>query len=137
LSVLSALVLLGFQVLSPSSAFTLTAVVDIKPETLNVNMNGRWITVFLSLSEDYNVSDIDPSTILLENMFKAEWTSIENGVMILKFDALGLTDYLLLKLYHMGAARTQITLVIQGELKSGGHFIGSDTITVMNPSQKT
>jgi hypothetical protein len=134
----SIFVLLGFQALSPTSnAFTLTATVDIKPETLNVNMNGRWITAFIELPEDFNVSNIEPSTILLENMFKAEWTNIECGVLMVKFDASSLTDYLWIRLYHMGANRTQIALLITGELKDGTPFVGSDVITVMNPANKS
>jgi len=130
----SVIILLGFQLLSPlSSAFNLTATVDIKPDTLNVNMRGRWITAYIGLPEGYNVSDIEPSTILLEGLFSHQWSSIEGEVLMVKFDASSLTDYLLGQLYHMGLERTSIELKVTGQLKDGTSFEGIDTITVMNP----
>lgn len=130
----SALILFGLQVLSPPAiASTLTATIDIKPETLNVNMKGRWITAHIKLPEDYNISDIDMSTILLEGLFGAEWSNIEGEKLMVKFDASSIIDYLWGKLYHMGLNRAEITLTVEGQLKSGIPFTGSDTITAINP----
>ena len=131
--VLFALIGVGFQLSPSSQAFALTATVDIKPETLNVNMNGRWITARIELPEGYSVRDIDTSTILLEGLFGAEWSNIEGRVLMVKFGALGITDYLWAKLYHMGLERTSIDLNVTFQLNDGTWFEGSDTITVMNP----
>jgi len=130
----SALVLFGFQILSPpSTAFSLTATVDIKPDTLNVNMKGKWITAYIELTEG-NVSDIDTSKpILLADSFQAEWWNIEGKVLMVKFDASSVTDYALLQLNHMGLGRTSIELKVTGQLKDGTQFEGRDTITIMNP----
>lgn len=128
------LMLFGLQFVSPpSAAFSLTATVDIKPDTLNVNMRGRWITAYIGLPEGYNISDIDPLTILLESLFKAEQSNIEGDVLMVKFDASGVTDYLWGKLYHMGVNRAQVDLMIEGKLKDGPSFAGSDTMSIMNP----
>lgn len=131
---LSTLILFGFLAMSPSiTAFSLTAAVDIKPDTLNVNMKGRWITAYIGLPQGYKVSDIDPSTILLEGLFKAEWSNIEGEVLMVKFDASIVTDYLWGKLYHMGVKRAPIELKVTGQLKDGADFSGSDTLTAINP----
>jgi len=130
----SAVGLVGFQALNPSaSAYTLEVTVDITPSTLNVNMEGKWITARLGLPKDYNVRDIDTSTILLEGLFRAEWSNVEGKALMVKFDAHAITDYLWGKLYHMGLERTSIELKVTGQLKDGTYFEGSDTITIMNP----
>lgn len=130
----SALVLFAFFVLDPTGkAVSLEATVDIKPETLNVNMRGKWITAYIILPEGYNATDIDQSTILLDDLFKAEWaTTVDAHILMAKFNASEVTDYLLWKLYHMGLERTTIELTVSGQLKPGSQFVGVDTITIMN-----
>ena len=131
---LAVVIIFGFQLLTPPSrALSVTATVDIKPETLNVNMNGKWITAFIALPEGYNASDIDTSTILLEGLFGAKLSNIEGKRLMVKFDASSVTDYLWGKLYHMGIDRASIDLLITGKLKDGTQFAGSDTITIINP----
>ena len=126
--------LFGFQFLSQSSkAVTLAATVDIKPETLNLNMNGRWITVHIGLPEGYNVTDIDQSTIRLEGFISPEWSNFEDGRLMVKFDASSVIDYLWDQLYHMGGRRGSIELRVAGQLMDGTQFSGSDKITIMNP----
>jgi len=135
----SALVLFGFQFLSPlSKASSLAATVDIKPDTLNLNMRGRWITAYIGgLPEPYNVSDIDTSKpILLEGLFEAEWSNIEGEVLMVKFKFegnTGLIDYLWNELTHMGGERGPIELRVTGQLVDGAQFSGVDTITIMDP----
>ena len=134
----SALILFGFQVLSPSTtAFTLNATVDIKPDTINLNREGRWITAYISLPEGYNASDIDTSSILLEDMFSPEWNSIEGGMLMAKFDSSAVINYLWGKLYHMGGNRVFIELTVTGKLVDGTLFAGSDTVTIMDPMAET
>lgn len=131
---LSALVLFSFQLLSQSSkALTLAATVDIKPDTLNLNMKGKWITVYIELPEDYNLTDIDESTIMLEGLFSPEWSNIEGDTLMVKFDASSVIDYLWDRLYHMGGNRGCIELRIAGQLMDGTQLSGSDKITIMNP----
>ena len=131
---LSVLVLLGFQLLSQSSkAITLAATIDIKPDTLNLNMKGKWITVYIGLPEGYDLTDIDESTIMLEGLFVPEWSDIENGMLMVKFDASSVIDYLWDQLYHMGGRRGFIELTVAGQLIDGTQFSGSDKTTIMNP----
>jgi len=133
----SAIILFGFQALSPGIAFTLSATVDIDPDTINLNMQGRWITAYISLPEGYNVSDIDTSSILLEGQFSPEWSNIECGKLMAKFDAALVMPYLWDRLTHMGS-KASIELTVTGELTNGTPFTGSYTVTIMDPPlQKT
>lgn len=129
-----ALALFGSQILAPSSrAFTLEANVKITPSTVNLNMQGDWITAHLGLPEGYNVADINPETILLENIFKPDATGIEEGKLTIRFEASMVIDYLWTKLYHMAMYRASIDLTITGQLYDGTKFTGTDTIIIMNP----
>jgi len=130
--VFSALILAGFYALSSGKAFTLIATVDINPDTINLNRQGRWITAYISLPEGYNVNDIDRSSILLEGQFSPEWSNIEGDTLMVKFDASLITPYLWDRLNHMGN-RVSIELTVTGELVDGTLFTGSDTVTIMDP----
>ena len=129
---LSAIILFGFQALSPSIAFTLSATVDIEPDTINLNMHGRWITAYISLPEGYNVSDINRSSILLEGQFSPDWSNIELDRLMAKFDTALVIPYLWDRLTHMGS-KASIELTVTGELTNGTPFTGSDTVTIMDP----
>ena len=48
------------------------AKVCIYPHTLNLKSRGRWITCFITLPSDYDVEDIDVSTIMLNGSIPAE-----------------------------------------------------------------
>jgi hypothetical protein len=133
----SLLVLLGVQSLSsPSAALTITATVDIKPDTLNLNMQGKWITAHVRLPKGYNISDIDLTTIVLQGMLEPEWSTSSGDVgdvLTLKFDASMVVNYLWDRLNHMGLGRASIELTITGQLNDGTDFTGTDTIVIMNP----
>lgn len=66
--------------------------VEIKPETLNLASQGRWITAFIELPEDYHAADIDPDSVVLNGVVPAEKSRIgdhdRNGVfdLMVKFD---------------------------------------------------
>jgi len=130
----SVLAFVSIQVLSPpGTAFTVTATVDIKPDTLNLNMHGKWITAYIWLPEGFNVSDIDAATVLLQNMFEPKWSNIEGNSLMIKFDASTVINYLWDRLNHMGLGRAYIELTITGQLMDGTDFEGTDTIIIMNP----
>lgn len=123
----------GLQALSPvTKANVIEATVDITPDTLNLNMKGKWITAYIALPEGYNVSDIDTASILLQGLFAPEWSNIEGGFLMVKFDASSVIDHLWNILYHMGN-RAHVEITVQGKLMNGLDFAGSDTITIMDP----
>jgi len=58
--------------ITPPKPPAITATVDIAPKSLNLKGKGRWITAHIKLPEGYNVSDIDVSTIMLNDTIPAE-----------------------------------------------------------------
>jgi len=72
----------------------ITATVDIHPQTLNLRSRGKWITAFIELPEDYNVADINVSSIMLNDTIPAELRPLaigdydEDGIpdLMVKFD---------------------------------------------------
>ncbi|MEM2192572.1 MAG: hypothetical protein QXG38_03040, partial [Candidatus Hadarchaeales archaeon] len=45
---------------------------DIDPDTLNLKSNGKWITAYIELSGAWNVGDIDPTSVKLNENFLRE-----------------------------------------------------------------
>jgi probable HAF family extracellular repeat protein len=98
---------------------------EIEPDTLNLQSKGTWITVFIRLPEDYNVADIDPNSILLENEIEPErfWLTEDNQIAIAKFNREEVQNIL-----SVG----QIELTITGQLTDGTIFEGTDVIRVID-----
>ncbi|UCE72887.1 MAG: exo-alpha-sialidase, partial [Methanomassiliicoccales archaeon] len=112
----------------------ISSVVDIKPDTLNLKSKGRWITAYIELSGGYSVSNINFSTILLEDMMPIEHHPIEIGDydndgftdQMVKFDRSELEDYL-------NNSIGFVNLTIRGELRTGESFEGGETIRTILP----
>jgi len=131
----SALALCGLQLASPLSKALTPVEFDIKPETLNVDRQGRWITGYISIATDeYDVGDIDTTKpILLDGLFHAVWSRIAEGKLVVKFDYNdSLRDHLLGKLLHYGE-RVSVDLEVTGQMKDGITFSGWDKITIIHP----
>lgn len=45
----------------------LEAIIDVSPKTLNLKSNGKWVTAYIELPENYNVGDINRTTVLLND----------------------------------------------------------------------
>lgn len=113
------------------SMFMVTAAIDVDPNTLNLNSNGQWITVRLTLSEGYNVGDIDPDTVKIDDVPLA-WSEIQNGAFIAKFDRASVQRTLTgLPDYEEGTKFQDLILTVTGQLNNGQLFEGSDTIKVI------
>ena len=110
---------------------SMTVKVNINPDTLNLQSNGEWITAYIELPEDYDVVDIDVSTILLENTVSAEANPTEIGDydddgipdLMVKFDRSVVQDIL--------EVRDEVEITVTGEV-AGTQFGGSDTIRVID-----
>jgi len=100
------------------------AEVDIEPDTLNLESKGRWITAFIQLPEDYNITDIDPNSIFLENEIKPDrfWLTEEGDVAVAKFGREEIQSIL-----DIG----DVELTITGRLTDGTLFEATDTIKVV------
>ena len=49
----------------------------IIPKTINLASRGNWITCYIWLPEQYNVADIDPNSVFLENEIKPDEFSVD------------------------------------------------------------
>ncbi len=106
------------------------AIADVIPNTLNLKSKGKWITCYIKLPEDYNVSDIDISTVKLNGEISAELHPAEIG----DYDVDGITD-LMVKFNRQDLtailSRDEATLTITGKLNDT-LFEGTDTIRVID-----
>ncbi|HUS72209.1 MAG TPA: hypothetical protein VMY06_04010, partial [Sedimentisphaerales bacterium] len=105
------------------------AEVRFLPRTINLLSKGKWITAFLWLPEDYNVTDIDPNSVFLEVEIQAEQLHIneQEQVAIAKFvrgEVQSILDI------------SDVELKITGRLTDGALFEGTDTIKVIDKAGK-
>lgn len=131
----------------PALASTAEATVNIDPDTLNIKSGGEWITAYIEPLDPFNVSDIDISTVFLENVIPAESDSKYgfvkdpeikdrdgNGIpeLMVKFDRYTVVNYILSIMIHESPLpKTSIELTVSGKLYDGTPFEGSDWITVI------
>jgi choice-of-anchor C domain-containing protein len=104
------------------------ATVDIDPDTLNLHSKGKWITCYVTLPEGYEVSEVDPATILLNEQIAPAWSMVdeEENVLTIKFDRSAVQQLL---------QPSEMVLVVMGSLTDGTLFYGTDTIVVIDPSK--
>jgi len=108
----------------------MAASIDFDPEILNTRSRGRWMTAYIKLPEGYDVSDIDISTVMLNDVIEAELRPTEIG----DCDADGILD-LMVKFKRQDliaiSSPGEDILTITGEV-NGRPFEGSDTIKVID-----
>ncbi len=112
------------------------AAIDIDPDTLNLNSKGKWITCYIELPGDYDVEDIDVSTIKLNDQVPAQ--SRPTGIgdcdgdgiaeLMVKFDRSAVQEIL--------EAGDEVEITVTGELEDDTKFEGSDTIRVIDKGGK-
>jgi len=129
---------------SDYAGLAIPATIDLDPDTLNLESEGKWITCYIELLEGYDVEDIDIATVNLwyeENSVSAitdpkydfvtdpdEYLTDhdEDGILerMVKFDRAAVRD---LFTEPVDAA----TIVVTGALTDGPSFEGTDTIKVI------
>jgi len=129
---------LSTHIVTIQFAPSITAIVNIDPDTLNLKSSGQWITGYIELTDGYDVNNIDVSTVMLNGTVPAELQPTEVG----DYDGDGVPD-LMVKLNRTEASKYicdvqnikygNVTLTIKGELYDGTTFEGSDTIRVRMP----
>lgn len=110
------------------------AIIDIDPDTLNLKSKGKWVTCYIELPEDYDVSDIDTSTVKLNYEDFDEISAELHPTEVGDHDTDGIPDLMvkfdrqeLIAILSVGEAKLTIT----GEV-NGSPFEGTDTINVID-----
>jgi len=110
----------------PYEAALLETDVDIKPETLNLKSNGKWVTVHIGLSAGYDVNDIDIGTVALEGI-PADWGKVTGDKLKVKFSRAALIEHIR---DVLGITEGDVELTVTGNLLDSTPIEGSDTIYV-------
>ena len=106
------------------------ATIDINPNSLKLTSKGNWITCYIWLPEGYNVADIAPDTLLLEDEIEAEWMWFdeENQIAMAKFSRLEVQQWLI----NAGLSGDDVELTVSGETQ----ILGPGAVAVI-PSNTT
>lgn len=101
----------------------------IAPRTINLASKGNWITCYIWLPEGYDVADIEPDSVFLEDEIKPDEFSADQQkqVAIAKFNREDLQAIL-----EVG----DIELTITCQLTDGTNFEATDTIKVTDKAGK-
>ena len=107
----------------------ISAEIDIQPDTLNISSEGRWISCRIQFPEDYEVGEIDPNSVLLEDEIQAESFRVdeEQQVATARFKRSDVQAIL-----EVG----EVELTVTGQFLDGTVFEGTDTIKVINKGRK-
>jgi hypothetical protein len=102
-----------------------SALIRFTPSTINLSSKGNWITANFWLPEQYNVADIDPNTVFLEDEIQPEQFSVDeqSQVATARFAREDVQSIL-----DIG----EVDLTITGQLTDGTVFEAADTIKVLN-----
>jgi len=112
------------------------AEIDIKPDIINMKAKLKWIFCTIELPECYDVSDIDISTILLNDAVYAE----SEFSKIRDYDKDGILD--LMVKFNADSVKAilsvvdEVDITVKGELTCGALFEGTDTIKVIEKGKK-
>lgn len=117
----------------------LEAHVRIIPHTLNLKSCGNWITCIISLPEGVNASDVEISSITLNNTIAVNSTlpiCSSSNHLIVKFRREAVITLIRQTLDSEASVNcgkcTRVTLTISGTMSNGLKFLGSDTIRVIH-----
>jgi len=104
----------------------INALIEINPNTLAKKSKGEWVTCYIYLPDEYNVNDIDISTVELEydsQKISAARGDIQGNVLMVKFSRQALSDIL-------GDITGNVELKVNGKVASTS-FEGTDMIRVI------
>ena len=111
------------------------ATLDISPNALNLQSKGEWFFSHIELPEGHNPSDIDVSTILLNNtvpvdlaapIVVGDYDNDNVSDLMITFNRTEIVEYIISK----GITCGNVTLTVTGELHKIGSFRGSDSMKV-------
>lgn len=122
---------------------SILAILDMDPDTLNLESKGKWITAYIQLPEGFNAANIDASTILLNETVSPEldpkygFANDPDGYLVdynndgisermVKFDRTAVAAWV----SQNAGMQPRISFTISGQLYDGTWFTGADMILV-------
>lgn len=113
----------------PSNATAIAAIIDIKPDALNLSSQGRWINCYIWLPDRYNVADIAAGMIFLDGKIPSAGICIdeEGQVAVAKFPRTAVQAIV---------EPEEVKLAVTGMLMDGTTFQGSDSLKVIGKRGK-
>lgn len=101
----------------------ITATIDVKPDTLNLKSDGKWVTCYIELPAPYNVSDINVTTVRLNGIIPAKLCPTKIGdfdrdgvkELMVKFDRKQVKSLL-----SVGEKRLWVTFALKDGKLCGG-----------------
>lgn len=141
--------LLGAALILQTTAQTVTANVNFEPRKVDLaapSPKEFQVTLWFSGKyKDYNVSNIDARTILVDGVLepKGGWKHVKivDGKLVFPVDGPGLVDLVIWpKIYHMGIVEPnpnrpyKIPIAVTGQFYDGTLFEGTYDLRVMIPS---
>ena len=133
--------IIGIQLVTTQvMANSIPADVDIDPDSLLMKKDlravGKWITVYIKLPEEYDVHDINVSSVVLKINSEEVGvlrSDIQDDKLMVKFDRAMVTNLIWWIIGHMSPhVKHEVTLIVTGNLDNGDTFEGSDTIKVFS-----
>ncbi len=128
----------GFRVACAS----IGALVDMNPDSLNTNSKGRWVTVYITLPEGYDVGQIEASTIAITSLAGESCQQDYKQAADLSFppqigdrDEDGIPDLTVKFDCQMLIANLclgDVAVTVEGTLSTGQNFKGTDHIRVLD-----
>jgi len=108
----------------------LVALVNAKPNTLNLDSNLKWIFCDIKLPDGYDIADVDLSSIRLAAQLQPVWSVIDEyeAKVAVKFDRSHAEPLI--------TAQQPPSVNISGKLNDGTSFAGSDTIRIKQANAK-
>ncbi len=120
---------------------SISATIDIDPDTLNQKSKGKWITCYIELPSEYDVNNINIASIQISVINNNQITPIYaelHPTEIGDYDNDGIPD-LMVKFNRQEVQKYinkdtgSLTITVEGKLDDGSSFAGTDNIrTVQN-----
>jgi predicted outer membrane repeat protein len=108
---------------------TIIAEARIVPQTINLASKGKWITSYIWLPEEYDVADIEPNSIFLEDQIQPDEFSVDEQQQVARarFSRKEIRNIL-------GIGEVELT--ITGQLNDRTSFEATDIIKVTDKADK-
>jgi parallel beta-helix repeat protein len=113
---------------------SLRITVQVYPDVLNLQHKADWVSVCIELSAYYNISSVDPSSLVLNGTIQVDTSApIHYNYTVpsltVEFNRTAVSEYILSE----GIMHGNVTLAITGKLYDGTILHGSDVVRVRMP----